>query len=393
MSESYEQQLEVDAKRLLKITRLPKHEELLRDIQSAWPTTGLVDCQFCNSFMAESVELLKHSILLYESGYFDCAFYSTRQAIENLNNMLLLVDDTDKLNLWKSKGWFPSDSKVKETLVKINDVYNQVRNLFPEFFQRYDDLLGKANKYIHKQGVDTFYILQWKLSIEERTELFTSFLSCAIGMLVILFCALDPMALILADDDLIMYIHVRPMTDPAPIYIAQKYINSDFFEKIQNADFYVDLKSEMLKNEKLDDVTHDLLYYHYFDVEKISQIFQKQHLLDPCQMLMLCILSVNIKITHFFWQNDIIGYATSYESIDRYLSMSSVQFDECLKYGQDFKNFAWRGSYISCYRVFDTYMILQHYEKLSEKDICDVQAMVEILNKKYFDAIFDPNNI
>ena len=43
MKESYDQYLESEAKQLLEETRLPNHEELLRDIQSAWPSTGILD--------------------------------------------------------------------------------------------------------------------------------------------------------------------------------------------------------------------------------------------------------------------------------------------------------------------------------------------------------------
>lgn len=392
MKESYDQYLESEAKQLLEETRLPNHEELLRDIQSAWPSTGILDLQFCNLFMAESVALLKHSILLYESGYFDCAFYSIRQAVENLNNMLYLANDVDKLDVWKAKGRFPSDYQIKETLKKSNDVYNQIKCLFPDFFKRYEDLLKKSNKYIHKQGIDTFYISQWRLSKEERTELFVSFLSCAIGMLLILFCALEPFALILTDSDLTMYIHFQPMTEPIPINIAEKYISSDFIGKIQSANFYEEMKSEMLENERLNDGTYQLLVDHNFELEKIDQIYQKMHLLDPEQLLMLGILDTNIKIVHFYWQYDIIGYSTSNEIKPMKWSVESNQFDECLKSEQGFKNYEWRESYISYYEVFETYIILQHYEKLSEKELCDIQTIVETFNKRYWESIFSINN-
>lgn len=107
---------------------------------------------------------------------------------------------------------------------------------------------------------------------------------------------------------------------------------------------------------------------------------------------MLGILDTNIKIVHFYWQYDIIGYSTSNEIKPMKWSVESNQFDECLKSEQGFKNYEWRESYISYYEVFETYIILQHYEKLSEKELCDIQTIVETFNKRYWESIFGINN-
>ena len=86
---------------LLVKRQLPEHDELLSTLRALIPTTGNLNEMFCNMFFSESVELLKHAFFLYEDGYFDCAFYSLRQSIENMNNMLLSAVDTDKYELWK----------------------------------------------------------------------------------------------------------------------------------------------------------------------------------------------------------------------------------------------------------------------------------------------------
>ena len=127
--------------RLLQKCRLPEHDELLKTLRSLIPTTGNLNELFCNMFLGESVELLKHSFFLYEEGYFDCAFYSVRQSIENINNMLLSVVDSNKYKLWRDKARFPSDKLVKEQLNQQNDAYNEIKTAIPEFFEKYDDLL------------------------------------------------------------------------------------------------------------------------------------------------------------------------------------------------------------------------------------------------------------
>ena len=101
---------------LLKAVVLPEHESLLQTIRALFPTTGILQNMFCNGFMTESVELIKHALFLYEDGYFDCAFYSLRQSVEIMNSMLLLSDDEDRLKEWKAKAWFPMDKAVKGLL-------------------------------------------------------------------------------------------------------------------------------------------------------------------------------------------------------------------------------------------------------------------------------------
>ena len=85
--------MEEQDRKLLTKCSLPEHDELLGTLRALIPTTGNINELFCNNFLAESVELLKHAFYLYEDGYFDCAFYSVRQSIENINN----IDNTINL--------------------------------------------------------------------------------------------------------------------------------------------------------------------------------------------------------------------------------------------------------------------------------------------------------
>lgn len=64
---------EQDRNMLVKIP-LPDHDKLIGYLRALFPMTGIGDKLFCNGFMIESVELLKHGIFLYEDGFFDCAF-------------------------------------------------------------------------------------------------------------------------------------------------------------------------------------------------------------------------------------------------------------------------------------------------------------------------------
>ena len=130
--------------------------------------------------------------------------------------------------MWKAKGRFPSDKNVKDLLNQKNEAYNEIKSVIPEFFEKYDELLKKSNKYIHKQGFDTFYTYKYSLSnrdIEERTNLFVSFLKYGIGMMLIMNIALDPLSLALSDFEVDSHIAFEPMTEPIPLYVFEEYLS------------------------------------------------------------------------------------------------------------------------------------------------------------------------
>mgnify|MGYP003289905570 CR=1 FL=1 len=381
---------EQDRKLLVK-NQLPEHAELLSTLRALIPTTGILNEMFCNLFFSESVELIKHAFFLYEDGYFDCAFYSLRQSIENMNNMLLSAADAEKFEIWKDKGRFPTDKAVKDLLCRQNDAYNEIKAVIPYFFEEYNDLLKKANKYIHKQGFDTFYINSVTPNNEnkdERTNLFLSFLKYSIGMMLIMNIALDPLSLALSDFEVDSHIPFEPMTEPIPITIFEKYLSLDIIEKIKTTQHYTSIKDYFLGMEKLNDATYAVLRYEYFDVERLDEIEKQINQLDISQALLFCILKSGIKATHFYWDYDILGYSTSYQPKVHLSEHRSNQFDEYL-HGDSKCNYPWKGMCISVFKALDSYLIIQHNEPLNDNEIATVKYLVEVANTRYQNDLND----
>ena len=377
--------LEEQDRKLLAKCQLPEHDRLLGTLRALIPTTGNINEMFCNMFFSESVELLKHAFFLYEEGYFDCAFYSLRQSIENINNMLLSAADSEKYELWKAKGRFPSDKSVKDLLNQKNEAYNEIKSVIPEFFEKYDELLKKSNKYIHKQGFDTFYTYKYSLSnrdIEERDKLFVSFIKYGIGMMLIMNIALDPLSLALSDFEVDSHIAFDPMTEPIPLYVFEEYLSIDIIEKIKTTAHYTSLKEYFLGLEKLNEATYGVIRYDYFDVEKLDEIEQQIKQLDLSQALMFCILKSGIKATHFYWDNSILGYSTSYQPKVHLRGYSSNQFDDYLHNNME-PNYSWQGMYISGFEALDSHLIVQHDDPLSDDEIKAITYVVDAANQRF----------
>ena len=147
--------------------------------------------------------------------------------------MLYLAENKKELKKWKAKKWFPSDNKIKELLQKTNTSYKEIKIAVPEVFSIYSDLLQKANKYIHKQGYDTFY-LNVKRSDEvtsQRTNLFVDFIRNAIQILLLMNIVLDPVSFALTDPKVDRYIFFDSITEPIPTNILDKIF--DFMQETE----------------------------------------------------------------------------------------------------------------------------------------------------------------
>ncbi|MFR8219280.1 MAG: hypothetical protein ACLU91_11320 [Oscillibacter sp.] len=372
---------------LLKAVVLPEHESLLQTIRALFPTTGILQNMFCNGFMTESVELIKHALFLYEDGYFDCAFYSLRQSVEIMNSMLLLSDDEDRLKEWKAKAWFPMDKAVKGLLEKNNAAYSEIREKIPEFFTRYDELLKKANKYIHKQGFDSFYAYYgWigtnKDAEKDRTDLFVELMKHAIGMILIMDIALDPLSLALSDPEVDSHIPFDAMTEPIPVHMFEEFLSIELLNRIKETDHYQTIRQYFLNQEELNDATYGVRRYQFFDIHSLKDVEKQRKFLDIYEVLMLRILQAGIPATHFYTDYDILGYSTSITPKKHITHHSSNQFEKYIS-EKDVPNIPWNEMFISIFKFLDIHFVIQHDQELNDTDISTIKSLISDLNKQY----------
>jgi len=393
-AEEFEKMLLEQDHQLLKKVVLPEHESLLQAIRALFPTTGILQNMFCNGFMTESVELIKHALFLYEDGYFDCAFYSLRQSVEIMNSMLLLSDDEDRLKEWKAKAWFPMDKAVKGLLEKNNAAYSEIREKIPEFFTHYDELLKTANKYIHKQGFDSFYAYYGRANAEaeeKRTALFVELMKHAIGMILIMDIALDPLSLALSDPEVDSHIPFDAMTEPIPVHMFEEFLSPDLLKKIKETDHYQTVKQYFLGMEELNEATYGVVRCQYFDTSSLKDIEEQETFLSVYERLMLHILQAEIPATHFYTDFSVLGYTTSIMPIKQISYYSSHQFDQYIG-EEDVFNTLWNEMYISVVKYLDTHLVIQHNREFHDTELEIVKALIHRLSQQYQPLIDALNN-
>ena len=130
------------------------------------------------------------------------------------------------------------NSKLISQLSQIDTFYSQVKANVPEFFDAYEKATSKSNKIIHKQGFDTFYLPHQnpmcgiKIDKEKEKQFFVEFVTDTICLVIILYIVVDPISLVLADEELTMYFNFDPMSEPADMAFLSTHLDSDIDSKI-----------------------------------------------------------------------------------------------------------------------------------------------------------------
>lgn len=129
--------------------------------QLADSISGIVSTPPFNQFLLESCQLLANSLDLIHQGYFDAAFYSVRQAGEIIlvGTLFSNLEESErkaKYEKWVSLDRLPSFSELSKMLRSKDIEYRDLLEQMPEIDELISKLNKRANKYIHKQGHESF---------------------------------------------------------------------------------------------------------------------------------------------------------------------------------------------------------------------------------------------
>ena len=198
-----------------------------------------------NSFISESAQQLVNSIIVFEMGYFDCAYFSMRSAIEILIIALYFIDTTKtddemekEIVRWRKRGWFPVNSKIFKKLENEGRLYNEIQVCIPELMNEIKNDLNKLNKIVHKQGFDYFYVnRKFKDNdfILSKVNEFEANIFKAIRHVGILRLMIDPIPLLLSDKEICQRVPWILLGEEYNEDFLEEYIGAELIEKIGRA--------------------------------------------------------------------------------------------------------------------------------------------------------------
>jgi hypothetical protein len=335
--------------------------------------SGRADIIYSNNFFFEAKNLITNAIVLLEKGYFDCAFYSLRQSIEVSLTIAFLADDNDvksrsqKHREWNNKEYFPVVSKMTKLLNGRKLNYSDIKDKMSIFFEKLDQEMDRMNKYVHKQGYDTFYNHKSAEKINELKKDFISSLEMSISAIAIHRLVIDPLPLLLIDHTI--YQKSGDMvTKPFSQDFLNKYL-SNYVDQFKATQMYIDYFNYFISKETMSPSILDIVKNQFVNREKFEEICSQVHLLTIYDRLAIAHFILSTKITKMYI--GAIGLFWYFSDVKS--NRISTGFDSnnlnSVKASNQKINYPFDNVFQSYFRVIDEDIFLEHNAPLDEEEI------------------------
>ncbi|MBZ4190569.1 hypothetical protein [Niabella beijingensis] len=358
----------------------------LINIEHSW--TGRLDAQLANTFILESNQLLINAIVLFEKGYFDCAFYSLRQSLEISTTMTYLVDNDEEsrkieLEKWKTQSSFPMYGQMIKFLQEKRPVFSEIKGKMADYFEELEKVKKKLNKYVHKQGFKTFYIsrnhpLNWREDNSKFTSEFEEYLKKCIGAVAVFRLTIDPFPILLSDENI--YLRTGDLlTRGYDDNFIETYIGLNHIENYKKTDLYIGHLEFFLQEEAKEPHTADVVKNQYIDKLQIDNILKQKHLLSMHDLAAVVLARVSEKIAKIYCIGGIHMYFTSTKSKRESWSWSSDDF-KSFKESESKYNQRYDEAFISYIEIHEEEYYVEHNEKFFGEEILKLE---EVKNLTY----------
>lgn len=377
----------------IKPLSLPRANEYLEDLS---------DLQFSNSglvaevnpffFINEACQLLANSVKLFKLGYFDCAFYSVRQAIELSLSGLYLFSNPDKIKGWKNldKG-YELHTIVPELQVGKEE-FAEIKELFSDFFKRIKKEKTLMNKYVHKQGDNSLYCHYNDFNaygkperITLLTKDFETILHDTITAVALYRLVIDPLPVLMLDDDIVTKMPDL-MAEPFSSTFVEKYIPEEFIERYKESKIYKGYYDYFKTLPAQNDAVYNLIHFDFFERKNYNQIKEQRDLLSLRDMEAVDLFIMSTKIGSIVIDG-CIPYSSETKLKDTSLDIGETYYSEIFEGHGDY-NVAFKGDYISRFYLNDSMTYLKHIAVLAKgeidqiSDLCECYTKIFVLSKE-----------
>lgn len=354
----------------------------LLNIEHSW--SGRIDTNICNTFIMEAEQQLVNAIELFELGYFDCAYYSLRSAVDISTTMVFLSDMPDEdreknLSAWKATEDFPMQGQMIKQLSRQGNIFADMVNKMPVFFTSAKALSAELNKYVHKQGLQHFYIsrnhpINQQNPLDGFIKAFEAHLQRCIGVVAVMRLAIDPFPILLMDEE-ILYRCFDSMTEPYSKEFVKKYIGETIISEYKNTDIYIGTYDSFANDEKKNKAVFDVMKHQYIDSKKIDEIISQLHLLSKDDIICVLIVAASKKIVKIYCHNGLAMYFTDRNTSRTIMSWSGADF-KAFAEAKERINQPYDEAYISVFTIADKEFYVEHNEKLNADDIDEIIRFV-----------------
>lgn len=370
---------------------VPNKEKYYMDIlniEHSW--SGRMDTNIGNTFIMEATQQIVNAIELFEQGYFDCAYYSLRSAVDLSTTMAFLVDmpETERstyLTAWKDTADFPMQSQMIKKLTDDGDVFSDMRSKIPEFFADAKELSKKLNKYVHKQGLQHFYVSRnHPLNLQKDCAKFIAefeyYIKSCIGVVAVMRLVFDPFPVLLMDEE-ILYRCFDSITDPYTENFIDEYIGSEIIEKYKQTKTYLNVYDSFIHKEKKNDAVFNVMKYCYIETKQIEKILSQLYLLNRESAICVLMVAACDEIVKVYCYNGFMMFTTDRETNQKQTAWSGCDFKK-FEEADNLINQEYGEGYISAFHFEGNTYYVEHNRELNFDTIRGITDWVSVTLKK-----------
>lgn len=366
----------------IKKYKIPNVEQYFIDLINVEHSfSGRMDVPLANTFIMEAVQLIVNSINLFELGYFDAAYYSLREAIETSTTIVFLADmpedeRKEKMDTWKNTKDFPMQGQMLKRLYQYGAVVSDMKQNMESFFDEIKEISKKINKYVHKQGLQYFYVsrnhpINGQNSEDAFIRTYCYYLEKTIGVIAVMRLAIDPYPILLMDEEILLRCF-DSMTDAYSEDFVKKYISIETINNYKKTEIYINHYNGHITEEKKNHVIFNIMKHQYIDTTKKEKILSQIYLLDQIDKIASYIALTSNKVVKIYTYGGLQMYFTDRNTNREKLSWSSLEFKQFEennnKYNQPYDE-----AFISVFKYKvkekEEIFFVEHNERLSKDDI------------------------
>ena len=355
----------------------------LTNIEHSW--SGRVDTNIGNTFVMEAEQQLINAIELFELGYFDCAYYSLRSAVEISTTMVFLVDMPEEernayFENWKNTKEFPMQGRMIKQLILHGNIFVDMMAKMPQFFSDAKKLSEELNKYVHKQGLQHFYVSRNHPINQSKSQVdfikkFEEYLQRCIGVVAVMRLAIDPFPILLMDEE-IMYRCFDSMTEPYSEEFVKRYIGEKTIENYKKTEIYIGTYEAFINNEKKNEAVFNVMKYQYIDTNRLGEIFRQLHLLSQSDIVSVLLVAANDKVVKVYCYNGFEMFFSERKTKRTAMSWSGEDFIKFAE-AENRMNQIYDEAYISVFSFGDELYYIEHNVILEEDEVSSIYEFVQ----------------
>lgn len=383
MSDSY---IEWRKNQNIRPLSLPHKEKFYHDlinIEHSW--SGRMDIgNIGNTFVIEAEQQLINAIELFEQGYFDCAYYSLRSAVDLSTTMVYLADMPDEerdnlLNAWKETKYFPMQAQMIKQLLAKGNVFVDMKSKMPDFFVKAKKMSADLNKYVHKQGLRHFYISRnHPLNVAKNQDIFIHNFECnlhqCIGVVAVMRLAIDPFPILLMDEE-ILYRCFDSMTDAYSSDFIDEYIGQGIINAYKETDIYQETYESFIYEDKKNTSVFNIVKHQYIDSRKMDEILPQLHLMSKNDVICTLMVYACDKVVKTYTHGGLWMYFTDKNTNRKAQSWSSLDFNNFVDAPQKI-NQPYGEAYISVFLFDEEYYYAEHNDMFDNNDLDSIVSTV-----------------